>query len=455
MTSTQEPPLVEEKRSPQTIPVAIPDPAQTFNWRNCWYPVTFVQDMPKDRPYSFSLYDEPLVLFRNQNGEFGCVVDRCPHRAAKLSDGQIFDGKLECLYHGWQFGIDGECLHIPQLPSNGTIPKNACIKSFKVIERQGMIWMWAGEAEEADEKLIPTIPNLDKPEFVGLDLIYDRPYDQTYFIENVIDPAHVPISHHGSDGNRQNAQPLEMEILETSIAGIRGRYRGMKKPHGNWINLDFIAPNLVLYQVSDLPKPGFSSGLALYSVPLGKGRCRVLSRFYWNFSRWKIKLQPRWFSHWYRSRVIEEDIYISRGVQAQVEHLGQNLKEIYLPLKTSDMLAIEYRKWLDKYGSSLPFYQGYETLRLPDNKGGCNHQPIPLDRFSGHTEICISCNRAYQTTIQLKQVAIGVAIAMAALAIVTDEFSSKMSVLASLSAVGIAFIAEKVKTKFERSYTRH
>ena len=81
---------------------------QEFNWRNCWYPVTFLQDLPKNRPCSFSLYDQAFVLFRNQDGKLGCLIERCPHRAAKLSDGQIRDGKIECLYHGWQFNSDNK-----------------------------------------------------------------------------------------------------------------------------------------------------------------------------------------------------------------------------------------------------------------------------------------------------------------------------------------------------------
>jgi phenylpropionate dioxygenase-like ring-hydroxylating dioxygenase large terminal subunit len=135
-----------------TLPILEAD--QTFNWKNCWYPVAFLQDLPSSRPYSFSLYDEPLVLFRNQEGKLVCLIDRCPHRAARLSDGQLIDGKIECLYHGWQFGSEGQCLHIPQLAADAKIPANACVKFFKVVERQGMIWMWAGEAEAADDERI-------------------------------------------------------------------------------------------------------------------------------------------------------------------------------------------------------------------------------------------------------------------------------------------------------------
>lgn len=301
-----------------TATLPIPEADQTFNWKNCWYPIAFLQDLPKDRPYSFSLYDEPLVLFTNQEGKQTCLIDRCPHRAAKLSDGQIIDGKIECLYHGWQFGADGQCLHIPQLPVDAKIPATACVQSFKVVERQGILWMWRGEPEVADDERIPTVADLDKPEFVSLDYLSDRPYDQTYFIENIIDPAHLPISHHGSMSNRENAQPLDMEVLKTSVEGIQGRVREKRNANGNWVNCDFV-----------------------------------------------------------------------------------------------------------------------------------------VDRFKRHTQICSSCNQAYQVTKRLKQGSVGVAIALAALAIITDHsWLQFVAMSLSLSAVTLAVVAQVVKTKFEDSYKR-
>jgi phenylpropionate dioxygenase-like ring-hydroxylating dioxygenase large terminal subunit len=235
----------------QTSTLPIPEVEQTFNWRQCWYPVTFLKDLPPHRPYSFSLYDEPLVLFRNKQEKLVCLIDRCPHRAAKLSDGQIIDGKLECLYHGWQFGSEGQCLHIPQLPTDAKIPMNACVQAFTVVERQGMIWVWPGKPETADEELIPVVDILNAPEVISIDYMADLPYDQTYLVENFLDPAHVYISHDRTEAGvyREDAQPLEMEAIETSIAGIRGRYRGTRKPNESWKQLDFMAPNLVHYRL--------------------------------------------------------------------------------------------------------------------------------------------------------------------------------------------------------------
>lgn len=426
---------------------------QEFNYRDCWYPICFVQDLPADRPYSFSLYDELFVAFKNKDG-FVCLIDRCPHRAAKLSDGQIIDGKIECLYHGWQFGSNGECLHIPQLPADTKIPLNACVKSFPVVERQGIIWMWAGVAEAAECDRIPTIAELDKPGCVSSDYMRDLPYDQSYFIENVIDPAHVHISHDGILGKREYARPLEIEAIAISAEGIYSRVRGMGQSSTRSSNLDFIAPNLVLYTFK-IEQRGWFGGTALYSIPLGKDRCRILLRNYGNFLTWKVKLTPRWLDHiMVRNKILEGDLQLVVGQKKQIQRLGKNLKELFLPLKTSDTLVLEYRKWLDKFGSSLPYYQGYSTSKNMDSSGE-NSSQSPLDRFSQHTLLCSSCNRTYHIANLLKFSLVGIAIALAALAIVTESGTKIVAVSASLLAVVLAAMAQKLKTQFERSYTRH
>jgi hypothetical protein len=169
---------------------------------------------------------------------------------------------------------------------------------------------------------------------------------------------------------------------------------------------------------------------------------------------WTAKLRPRWLDHLNTNKILEQDLPLIVGQQAQIERLGQSLKELYLPLKTSDVFVIEYRKWLDKFGSSLPFYEGYSTSQATDSNGDCN--AILKDRWSRHAQICSSCNRAYQVTNRLKQTFVVVAIALFALAIVTDGSGRQIAaVSASVLAVALAVVAEKVRTKFEHSYTRH
>lgn len=437
---------------PTTEP--IPELDQQFDWRNCWYPVTFLQDFPEDRPYPFSLYDEPLLLFRDSKGQLVCLKDWCPHRAAKLSDGQVIDGKIECLYHGWQFGPRGECLHIPQLPEEAKIPVKACVTSFTVVEKQGIVWLWAGEAEAADEERIPTVADWEHPGLFFVDTVRDVPVDATYLIENALDPAHVPISHDRTELNakREDAQPLEMEILESSERGIKGRSRRTKKPKRFWTEVNFVAPHLVSYSFTRKERD-LVGGLAVYVVPMSWGKCRILARRYGNFYRMLFTLKPRWLEHLRTNKILEEDLAFLVELQAYMERADKSLKEVFLPLKTSDLFVLEYRKWLDKYGQDLPFYEGYVTSKRPSNS---ETEAMPLDRIEQHLALCSSCSGAHRTAIRAKQTLVGVAIALAALAILADGgWMQLTAVSASLLSVALAVVAEKVKTKLEQSYTRH
>lgn len=424
---------------------------EVFDWQNCWYPITFIQDLFNHKPYSFSLYDEPLILFRDLEGKLVCLKDLCPHRAAKLSDGQIIDGRVECLYHGWQFGAKGECLHIPQLADKATIPKQACVKSFDVVESQGIVWVWLGSKQENKESFIPNVVEVEKPGLFVVDTVTDFPYDQNFLVENFLDPAHVPISHDRTElgMKRSFASPLEMEVLSSSVNGFISRYR---RPGGAWTTTEFVAPSLVKYNFQN-EAAGIIGGFALYAVPNGQGQCRVLVRRYGNFFNRFFKLKPRWLEHLRQNKLLEEDLPFIVEQQAYIEKTGKSLKEVYLPLKTSDVFVLEHRKWLDKFGKNLPFYQGYTTSKQTSSK---RLEPMSFDRFSRHTQICSSCYRADQRLNVLKQVLIAAAIILAGLGIIAEDSTIKTIIVAtSILAVAVAAGAHKLKTHFELPYHKH
>lgn len=89
--------------------------AASYNWAEEWYPLYLTKNVPDDAPLGLTVFDKQVVLYRDGNGVLRCCEDRCPHRLAKLSEGQLFDGRLECLYHGWQFDGNGKCVKIPQV----------------------------------------------------------------------------------------------------------------------------------------------------------------------------------------------------------------------------------------------------------------------------------------------------------------------------------------------------
>lgn len=102
-----------------------------YDWTDEWYPLYLTQNVPDDAPLGLTVFDKRVVLYRDGKGQLLCCEDRCPHRLAKLSEGQLVDGRLECLYHGWQFEGDGKCVRIPQLPANAMIPQSACLRTYE------------------------------------------------------------------------------------------------------------------------------------------------------------------------------------------------------------------------------------------------------------------------------------------------------------------------------------
>ncbi|HEY9701409.1 MAG TPA: aromatic ring-hydroxylating dioxygenase subunit alpha, partial [Allocoleopsis sp.] len=322
-----------------------------------------------------------------------------------------------------------------------------------VVEHQGMIWIWAGNGE-IDHNKLPNMDILQQEGVIYFDTITDLPADYTYLIENGVDPAHVPISHDGTElgAKRANAQPLEMEIIGVSNQGFQGQLRRQNNPHAPWMLFNYIAPYLVLYDFN-LSQFGKIGGLIAYFVPLGKNKTRVFVRRYGKnfFSRW-FTIQPRWLEHIRQNKILEEDLFFIISEANYIEHSGKTLKDVFLPLKTVDVFVLEYRKWLDKYGFNLPSYDGYTTAKRPAN---LSDNLMTFDRLSRHTQLCSSCNQAHKNTQKAQKISLAIAIILAAITLLLDSFPLKLTTVSlSLLAIIIMVLARQLQTKFEYIYKR-
>ncbi|MEO1082623.1 MAG: Rieske 2Fe-2S domain-containing protein, partial [Acidobacteriota bacterium] len=370
------------------------DTVAAEGWRRHWYPLAIGQDLGRDEVVAVSIHDHAFAFFRDADGRPRCVVDRCPHRAARLSDGAVCDGRLECLYHGWRFAGDGECVDIPQLPESQPIPAKASVQAFVTEEVQGLIWVWAGPPEDADAEAIPTVPALDAADCTSIDFAIDLPYEQTFLVENVIDIAHIHVAHDGvrGGGHRDLASAIHFDIGERSAAGFKGTFRsdlaGQDGPDLKGAGLEFRAPNLVhyrsLYEDSELV-----SGLALYSLPLGARRCRLIYRAYSNFWPLRARLRPRFVEHWTQCTILEQDMDVVVGQAAGIVESGAAPSELWLPLKSSDGFVLAYRRWLDAFAADWPYAVGFRRVRAAPER-----PPEAFDRYRSHTRHCVSCSRA-------------------------------------------------------------
>ena len=111
---------------------------------------------------------------------------------------------------GWAFSGDGKCTALPQIPKGAPIPKAACVQPYELRVREGIVWVWM--APNAPPTAGPPVSPDDLDANVGdfdvYDFVVELPYDYSYLVENLADPAHIPISHDATPGGgkRESAE---------------------------------------------------------------------------------------------------------------------------------------------------------------------------------------------------------------------------------------------------------
>ncbi|TGT63233.1 aromatic ring-hydroxylating dioxygenase subunit alpha, partial [bacterium M00.F.Ca.ET.159.01.1.1] len=127
--------------------------------RNCWYVAAWDHEVA-DRLVPTRILGEDIVLYRRTDGVVAALEDACPHRKLPLSMGRIKGDTVECGYHGLTFDSTGTCTRVPGAEK---IPHVACVRSYPIAERYGLLWIWMGEAAKADPDLIFAVDHWGDP----------------------------------------------------------------------------------------------------------------------------------------------------------------------------------------------------------------------------------------------------------------------------------------------------
>jgi len=159
--------------------------------RNCWYVAGWADGLG-EAPLARTFLDEPVALFRDVEGTARAIGGRCPHRFAALGAGRVIDGALACPYHGLRFDRTGACVFNPH--GAGQVPR-AAVPAYPLAERHGLLWIWMGDADVADEALIPDFAWLADPrwEAVRGATVADGHYE--LYSDNILDLSHANFVH--------------------------------------------------------------------------------------------------------------------------------------------------------------------------------------------------------------------------------------------------------------------
>ena len=180
--------------------------------KNCWYAAMWSDALQSGGLTALTLLDEALVFFRDPAGQALAMDDRCPHRLAPLSRGKLLpDGRVQCGYHGLEFDATGQCVKNPH--GSGKIPKGCRVKTYPLLEKHTLVWIWMGDAEP-DAGLIPDFSYLDADSGhdVGRRDTIMMEANYRYIVDNLMDLSHASFLH---DGVLGNADTIRAEIAVT------------------------------------------------------------------------------------------------------------------------------------------------------------------------------------------------------------------------------------------------
>jgi len=118
-------------------------------FRRFWLPALMPFELaePDCPPVRLRLLGEDLVAFRDSMGRIGVVEERCPHRRASLYFGRNEDCGLRCVYHGWKFDVNGDCVDMPNERPETDFKHKVRLRAYSAAEWGGYIWVYMGPAE--------------------------------------------------------------------------------------------------------------------------------------------------------------------------------------------------------------------------------------------------------------------------------------------------------------------
>lgn len=227
--------------------------------RDTWYVAAWDNEVPQDELFQRTLLNESVLMFRDDDGKVQAISNRCPHRFAPLHMGKKVGNAVQCPYHGLQFNGQGKCTHNPH--GDGKIPQAAAVKSYPVVEKYSTIWIWMGDADQADPALIPDFSCMDPEHFyLGKRYLHVK---ANYVLEtdNIMDLSHIQYLHPSTLGSSQVKDAITSVTQQgNTVYSYRQTvneimpdflYEAMNIPHGTlvdrWIDVRWDAPaNMLL-----------------------------------------------------------------------------------------------------------------------------------------------------------------------------------------------------------------
>jgi phthalate 4,5-dioxygenase oxygenase subunit len=165
--------------------------------RQYWLPAIRSDELaePDSAPLRVKLLGEELIGFRESSGKVGLIQNNCPHRGASLFFGRNEEAGLRCVYHGWKFDAQGNCIDMPNEPAESDFKQKVKATAYPTRERGGIVWAYMGPRSEP-----PPLPDLEANLLADHDTVVSiihRPCNWMQGWEGEMDTVHQAFLHAG------------------------------------------------------------------------------------------------------------------------------------------------------------------------------------------------------------------------------------------------------------------
>ena len=309
-----------------------------------WYVICRKDEIEENKILLKYVFDQEIIIWKKKE-RIMAWENLCIHRGSRLSLGSINNGILKCAYHGWEYNQDAQCVKIPSQPDI-KIPKKACVKSYKVIEKMNMVWINLSK-EEND------FVNIKEFNESNFNHVASGPYimnaSAPRAIENFLDVAHFPFVHENHLGVKDKPMIDDYDVV-SSNKGIHASNVKIFQPNPDGTNKS----GEVIYDyhvhspfVASLGKDVSKNErfvLVFYVTPISETESMIYTLTLMNFGKLDDKIVRD-----YQDFITAQDVPIVESQRPEL--LPMDLQE-ELSIR-SDKISIAYRRYLKKMNISF------------------------------------------------------------------------------------------------------
>ena len=163
--------------------------------RRYWQVVAAAAELTDAKPKKrIRILGEDLVLYRDKNGHYALVAEKCSHRGVSLYYGFVEQDGLRCAYHGWKYDACGNCVDQPFENPEASFKEKIMHPAYPVEKLGGLLFAYMGPPETK-----PLLPKWDllvrQDGSKKIDVCETLRCNWLQAMENSVDPTHTYFLH--------------------------------------------------------------------------------------------------------------------------------------------------------------------------------------------------------------------------------------------------------------------